>query len=277
MKRTAYIIFIALGLVACEKSVLLDLDQMDPKIVIEGLVTNQPKYQFVKISRSTGFYESGAAPRVTDAIVFVEDNMGNQFSYVHNPNNHPDSVGYYIPSTPFTGVIGRTYTLNVDADGESYTASDEMFEVTAIDSLTYQINFDEQDDPKEDDKFYEVLMYAREPQETNDYYLFKFYRNDTLKLYNPTDIYFADDKTLGEEINGVQSPVFYAPEDSARIEMYSISREGFVFYSDLFNLINNDGGMFSPPPANSRTNLSNGALGFFQVSAVNVSGIKIKE
>ena len=276
MKRAIYIVVIAFGLLACEKTVLLDLEQMDSKIVIEGLVTNRLNYQFVKISRSTGFYQSGTAPRVSDAIVFVEDNLGNQFSYLHNPNNHPDSVGYYIPSVPFAGVIGRTYTLTVDADGETYTASDKMYDVTSIDSLTYQINLDEQDDPKEDDKFYEVLMYAKEPQETDDYYLFKFYRNDSLKVYDPTDIYFADDKTLGEEINGVQSPVFYAVGDSARIEMYSISRTGFVFYSDLFNLINNDGGMFSPPPANSRNNLSNGALGFFQVSAVNVSGIRIK-
>ena len=101
--------------------------------------------------------------------------------------------------------------------------------------------------------------------------------NDSLLVDSPSDIYFSDDKTLGEEINGVPSPVYFAPGDSARIEMYSISRNGYVFYFDLVNLLNNDGGMFSPPPANCRTNLSNGALGFFQVGAINISGIRIKE
>lgn len=272
---TVFVFFSAFVFWSCEKTVLLDLDQMSSKVVIEGLVTNQPGYQFVKVSRTVDFYESGATPRVTDATVSISDDLGNVFTLTHNPNNHADSSGYYLPTTPFVGVIGRTYHLTVNINGEKYEAKDEMFGVTAIDSLQYQVNEDEKADPKEDGKFYEVLMYAKEPQETSDYYLFKFFRNDSLKIYNPTDIYFADDKTLGEEINGVQTPVFYAPNDSARVEMYSLSRVGFVFYSDLFNLINNDGGMFSPPPANSRTNLSNGALGFFQVSAVAISGIRI--
>lgn len=269
------LIFTALVFWSCEKTVFLDLDQTPSKIVIEGLVTNQPEYQFVKVTRTVDFYESGATPRITDATVLVEDDLGNEFLYTHNPNNHPDSAGYYLPVIPFVGETGRTYYLTVDVNGEQYEASDKLYDVTSIDSLEYRVNIDEEDDPKEDGKFYEVLMYAKEPQETDDYYLFKFFRNDSLVLYNPSDIYFSDDKTLGEEINGIPSPVFYALGDSARVEVYSLSRTGYVFYNDLFNLINNDGGMFSPPPANSRTNLSNGALGFFQVSSVNISGLRI--
>jgi hypothetical protein len=273
MKNSLIILFSALILVSCEKTVELDLNQMSSKIVIEAVVTNQPDYQFVKVSRTAGFYDSGETPRITDAVVIIEDDLGNSFTFDHDP----DSAGYYFPAAPFTGVIGRTYTLTVTTGGENYSAEETMYPVTDIDSLEYKINPDEQDDPKDKRKFYEVLMYAKEPQETNDYYLFKFFRNDSLTRYNPTDIYFADDKTLGEEINGVPTPVYYAVDDTARIEMYSLSRKGFVFYSDLFNLINNDGGMFSPPPANSRTNLSNGAIGFFQVSALTIAGIRIKE
>lgn len=270
---TVSIFFSALVFFSCEKTIVLDLNQVASKIVIEGLVTDQPGYQFVKVTRTSGFYATGATPRVTDATVLVEDNLGNQFSYDHNP----DSSGYYFPSVTFVGEIGRTYTLTVTVNGETYRAEDKLYDVTPIDSLKYRVNPDEEDDPKEAKKFYEVLLFANEPQATSDYYLFKFYRNDSLKIYNPSDIYFSDDKTLGEEISGVPSPVYYAPADSARVEMYSLSRTGFVFYSDLFNLINNDGGMFSPPPANSRTNLSNGALGFFQVSAIAIAGIRIED
>lgn len=269
------LIFTALVFWSCEKTVFLELDQTPPKIVIEGLVTNQPGYQFVKVTRTAGFYESGETPRITNATVLVEDDLGNEFLYTHNPNNHPDSAGYYLPAIPFIGETGRTYYLTVEVNGEPYEASDKLYDVTSIDSLEYQVNIDEKDDPKEDGKFYEVLMYAKEPQETDDYYLFKFFRNDSLVLYNPSDIYFFDDKTLGEEINGIPSPVFFALGDTARVELYSLSRTGYVFYNDLSNLINNDGGMFSPPPANSRTNLSNGALGFFQVSSVNMSALRI--
>lgn len=271
------ILFLTLVICSCDKPVVLDLDQMSPKVVIEGLVSDQPNYQFVKVSRTANFYDEGKTPRVSDAIVFVSDDLGNEFSFVHNPHNHADSTGYYLPAVPFVGEAGRTYHLSVTVDGDLYQAEDKMYRITEIDSLQYRINEEEQEDPEEKGKFYELLLYAKEPQETSDYYLFKFFRNDSLKIDNPTAIYFADDKVLGEEINGVPSPVYYAPDDTARVEMYSLSRVGYVFYSDLFNLLNNDGGMFSPPPANSRTNLSNGALGFFQVSAITIAGLRIIE
>ena len=35
--------------------------------------------------------------------------------------------------------------------------------------------------------------------------------------------------------------------------------------------------MFNQPPANSRTNLSNGAMGFFQASAINSASIVVQQ
>ena len=277
MKNILAAITIAVILSACEKTVYLDLNQNDPKIIIEGQVTNKLGYQYVKVTRSVGFYATGESPRVEDAIVSVKDDVGNEFEFVHNPGGLADSIGYYLPLVPFKGEIGRTYELSVTVDGEVYEAEDKLFKVTTIDSLAYRVNDDEAEDPKDFGKTYEVLMYAIEPQGTTDYYLFKFYRNDSLKFYNDTDIYYADDEVLGEQIDGVPSPIYYAPGDIARVEAYSLSRNGFVFYNDLQTLLNSDGGLFSQPPSNSRTNLSNGALGYFQASAVDVKEIEIKE
>src|SRR5688572_11501963 len=183
MRITSIVIFFsALIFWSCDKAVVLDLDQMSPKIVIEGLVSDQPGYQFVKVSRTVDFYESGATPRVSNAFIFVSDDLGNEFPFVHNPHNHADSTGYYLPAAPFVGAPGRTYHLSVTVDGELYQAEDKMYRITEIDSLQYQINEEEQEDPKEEGKFYELLLYAKEPQETSDYYLFKFFRNDSLKI-----------------------------------------------------------------------------------------------
>ncbi len=277
MKNIFIVILLSVVFMSCEKTVLLDLNQNIPRLVIEGQVTNQPGYQYVKITRTTGFYQEGESPAVEDATVRVTDDLGNEFVFTHNPGNLADSAGIYLPETPFTGVIGRAYKLTVTTDGEVYEAEDAMSPVTSIDSLSSRISTDEQDDPKDFGRFYEVLMYAKEPQTSTDYYLFKFYRNDSLKVYNDTDIYYADDEVLGENIDGVPSPIYYAPGDLARVEMYSLTRNGFVFYNDLQSLLNSDGGLFSQPPSNSRTNLSNGAVGFFQASALQIKEIVIKE
>lgn len=266
--RIIFIISIA-SLSACDEVTELDLKQTPARVVIEGLLTNKPGYQSVKISRSTRFYGSGQTPRVEDATVRVTDDTGLAVTFIHNPGGDADSVGFYLPEAPFAGVVGRTYTLSVVVDGEEYTASDALLPVIPIDSLEFQVNEDQQEDPHEPGKTYELLLYAREPQDQDNYYLFKYYRNDSLIVYNATDIYFSDDTTLGEEIDGVPSPVYYGPDDTARLEVYSLSRKGFVFYSDLSGSLNNDGGgMFGSIPAPPRSNLDNGALGFFQVSAV---------
>ena len=277
MKNIVIAAVIALGLFACEETVYLDLGRSDSKVIIEGQVTNHSGYQYVRITRSSGFYETGASPVITDATVIVSDDAGNEVTFVHNPGNFADSAGYYLPEVPFIGEIGRTYKLSVTADGTLYEAEDKLLPVTNIDSLGSRISVDEQKDPKDYGKFYEVLLFAKEPQNTTDYYLFKFYRNDSLKFYSDTDIYYADDEVLGENIDGVPSPIYYAPGDIARVEMYSLSRNGYVFYNDLQSLLNNDGGLFGQPPSNSRTNLSNGALGYFQASALQMRELEIKE
>ncbi|UII32022.1 DUF4249 domain-containing protein [Fulvivirga ulvae] len=255
-------------LAGCEETVTLESEQVQPKVVIEGLVTNEKRQHFVKVSRSAEFYSSGDFTGVTDAVITVEDDQGNVYNYEHNPSGAENGDGYYLSEDVYEGQIGSTYKLTVTIGSEVYTASDMIKPVTAIDSLEISLNEDEYEDPEDEGYYYEVLFYAKEPQETEDYYLFKFYRNDSLFLDTETDIYYADDELLGENIDGIPTAGFYKQGDKARVEMYSISRQGYIYYNDLYTLLTSDGGMFSPPPANPRTNLTNDALGYFQASAV---------
>jgi hypothetical protein len=264
------------ALTACEKTITLDLEQTQPRIVIEGQVTDMSSKNFVKISRSTGFYNTGKTTRVTDATVTVEDNAGNTYNFVHYQGTNADSIGYYFPEDPFEGVPGRTYKLTVIAGGEKYEATDQLFRLVTIDKLEYRINENEKKDPDYPGRFYELLLFVKEPQDTRDYYLFKSYRNDSLKYMYDTDIYFADDELIGENIDGIPLPVYYGLGDKAGVEVYSLSRDAFVYYRDLQKLLTNDGGLFGTPPANPRSNLTNGALGLFQASAIRTGELHIE-
>jgi hypothetical protein len=256
-------------LLSCDEPVTLDLDQTPSKIVIEGLVTNLASYQSVRVTRSTDFYSKGKAPAVTNAIVTVTDNLGNVIPFVHNPDNKADSAGIYFPKTPFAGIVGRTYKLKVEVDGKIYEAQDNLLPLASIDSLTVKLDKDEQEDPEVEGRVFDLLLFMKEPRSEANYYLFRFFRNDSLKYANENDVYYSDDEFLAENIDGVEFPILYSIGDQAKIEMYSMSRLGYVYYNDLSSILNNDaGGMFGPIPASPRTNLSNGALGFFQVSSV---------
>ncbi len=261
---------------ACEETIIIETGELDERVVIEGLVTDQQNH-YVKLTRTRSFYDNGPADPIENALVSVSDNNGNTYNFVHNPLNDPDGNGFYYPINSFQGQIGSVYALDVQVDGERYTAQEELLPVTAIDSLTVIVNEDELEEPEEFGRFYEVLFYASEPQDRKDQYLFKFYRDGEIVKDFPTDIYFSDDALLGEKIDDLEIAGFYAEGDVVTVEMFSLTQEAFIFYSDLFNLLNNDGGMFSPPPANPRTNLSNEALGYFQVSAFVSQNILIED
>jgi hypothetical protein len=274
-RESFFLPFIAILLASCEETVQLDINQVPQRVVIEAQVTDIPGLQFVRVTRSAGFYEPGATNRVADAQVIIRDDSGEQMQFVHNPGGSPDSVGYYLPASGYTGVAGQTYTMTVSLDGQTYEAIDKLIRVTKIDSLGYRPNvFRERDEPS-DGKIWELLIYAKEPQDTEDNYLIKYYRNDSLVYDGDTDVYVLNDYGVGENIDGVPSSVYYAPGDKARVEMYSLSRDGFLFYSDLVTVLNSDGGMFSPPPANPRSNISGGAMGFFQVSAMSSKEVSL--
>ncbi|UII20166.1 DUF4249 domain-containing protein [Fulvivirga ligni] len=259
-------------LFSCDDPIDLDTKQAEPVMVIEGLVTNEEHTQYVRVTKSVSFYSDQSNQPITNATVVVSDDQGNVYNY-----SYSDNGGYYISDVAYAGEIGRVYSLVVNAEGEEYTASDKLVRVTTIDSLTVEIDEEEYEDPEDEGNYYEVLLYTKEPQDTEDYYLFKFYRNGDLMRDEVTDIYYSDDEFLAENIDGITTPGYFSLGDTATVEMYSISLNGFKYYSDLTNLLNSDGGLFGPPPVNPLGNISNGAMGFFQVSAVDRSSILIKE
>jgi hypothetical protein len=272
-----YIKFIALlfttaGFFACEEVVEIDVNQSPPQLVVDGLLTDEDTFHTVRISTTANFNgESGQV--ITGAAVQVRDNLGNIFNYIHNPTGADSLNGMYYSEQKFAGVTGRVYDLEVLINELTLTATDTLLPITEIDSLV--IREDPFADPNDKNgRFYQVLLYAAEPQETRDFYYFRFYRDSVIVADN--SVFAFDDEPLGDRLDGLPSPVNFAEGEYASVEIYSLSREQFVFYSDLGNLLNSDGGMFSPPPANPRSNIRGGALGLFQVSGLRRAGLLIE-
>ena len=171
---------------------------------------------------------------------------------------------------PLTAIIGRTYELTVTTKGETYRASETMLPVQPIDSLTHQKVTDVGTDDEEAGRFYELYMFMREPQDQENYYLFKFYRNEEVLDFDGLDVYAFDDEALAATIDGIATPEYYALGDLAKVEIFSITRRAFRYFTDLSNILNNDGGFFSGIPANAISNLEGNAIGYFQVSAMDI-------
>ena len=276
MRYSKIIIFsivVIIGLSSCEEVINIDVEQAPSQLVIDGLVTDEDTIHVVRLSLSGGF-DGGVPAEVTNAMVEVRDNLGNIYNYTHNPEGLDSLQGYYYSDQKYMGRVNGIYQLDVSVGTKSYTAMDTLRAVSSIDSLSIRIDDQAVKDSENDGKIYQVLLYAREPQETIDFYYFKFYRDSVLEVDD--NIYVFDDKVLGGSLDGLPSPILFREGELAGVEIYGLTRVQFVYLTDLGSLLNNDGGMFSPPPANPRSNIKGGALGFFQVSGLNRASILIE-
>jgi hypothetical protein len=122
-----------------------------------------------------------------------------------------------------------------------------------------------------DDGVYEVKVFAQEPANEANFYMFNLYRNGRLMSDTISNVVVSDDRYInGSYINGLGA--FYLnnsnaweklyPGDTIILQMSGITKEYYNFVSEVqsagFNIP-----FFVGPPANVVGNVNNGGVGFF--------------
>ncbi len=240
---------------SCTKTIDIDLKDIPVRTVIQAEMLKD-SFALVRVTKTAPYLENAPTPVITSATIVISDDLGNTetLNYIGD--------GYYKGNT-VVGNTARIYNLSVDAEGKQYTATTTIPE--AVPFVITGRNYVSEDEANNFHKegYYPTIQSSLPPGDT--YYLFKYYKNDT--LYVPEgaqdDIFITDSKFIGTEIDGYETPYEYKVGEVARIDIYRITKEAFNFYNDLSLQLNNDGGFFSTPPANTSTNFSNGAVGLF--------------
>ena len=107
-------------------------------LVVEGLITDQPAANTIKLSESQPLGLRNIANPVTGSFVTISDDLGNTFRLTET------TAGLYVTdSANFRGVIGRFYTLHIKTNSAhnnlSYESNPmEMIAVPAIDSVYHE-------------------------------------------------------------------------------------------------------------------------------------------
>ncbi len=260
---------------SCEQVIDLPLRGKDsPALIVQAEVVDVKGFSFVKLGETLDFYDPREEPQASGAIISVTDQNGNKMDFLES--SEEAEAGFYFPQDPeYKGVVGNTYSLSIEYKGSTFTSESKIFPTTNIDSV--QVRFTP--GSRFQDEGYYLYFYAKEPQETRDFYFWRNYRNDTLIYDNAGDLLLASDEIVGESIDGLQLPFAFELDDTVRLEQYSITKETFDYYNDLQNVVFNDGGLFSPPPVNPRTNIKGtNVLGIFMTSSmVSITTIVKKE
>lgn len=266
-KSRFLLLFIPLLLVvffACEDVINIDLKDVEPQIVIEGTITDQPAACMVKISKTGDYFEPSTFPAVSGAIVKIMDDAGNSETLFE------PETGIYI-SDSLQGIPGRTYTLTVIAEGKEYTANSVMPHSLHLDSLSYEYQSGGFGADKKEG--YKLHCYFIDPAGIDNYCRFKVYKNEELVkgffLYH-------DKYTDGNRIDFSHLGELFDLNDTLRVELLTVNEATYDYLSTLEKVsgIGNQGP--SATPANPNTNLSNDALGYFGAFAVRADNIIIQ-
>lgn len=270
MKKCIYktIVILACGsflISSCKKVIPLDLKTSDKRIVIEGGINDASSINTITLTKNINFNESNVFPNVTGAIVKISDNAG------HSETLTETSAGVY-QTFSMPGVQGRTYFLSVEAEGKIYSAQSTM---------PYKVNFDTLSVTKAEgflggDSLYAIKPFYQDPAGIKNYYRFVRYINNTRTKGSVSENDFFYDglyhsEPLDDEGFELKSTDLKR-NDTLTIEMQCVDEAVNLYFVSKLQTA----GGASGAPANPRSNIVGGALGYFSAYTKQTRKVKIQ-
>jgi hypothetical protein len=249
-------------LVSCEDIIEIDLDTIEPKLVIEGCINDLGDPCTIKLSKTGDYFEPGINPAVSGALVSLTDEYGIETAF------EEVEQGLYT-SESLEVFENRSYTLLVESEGEDYMAEGTIPQKVVIDSLSYEI-------PPliyEFEEGYMLTCYLQDPGEYRNYYRLITYKTGDPKNSNDLKYIFNDDFMNGNKIFMSWDLEAFFPMDTVVVELQTLDKSTYDYYITLNSLA---GGIVGASnPSNPETNLSNDALGYFGAYTVSRDTIVI--
>lgn len=266
-RKLIYILSLAFTLApaACTEQIDIELGRTYTRLVVDGGITDEQGQHQVRLTLSTSYFHNQDAPAVRGAKLQLSD--GDK---VYPLAEVKGGKGTYLLPRMFTAIPARNYTLSIrlkeSIGGEvNYHADTEMPDTRfRLDSIAMEYN-DAYD-------FWLVKVYAEDPP-TRDFYKFDTYLNgingnDTTSRTTSThDRFFNGMNTNGFAVAFFDGDILYAG-DTISMVMSALTEDHYQFYSELNSESGFRNPLFSGPPANIRSNLQEGGLGYFYARKV---------
>jgi hypothetical protein len=241
--------FVFLSLFSCEKVIQLDLKNASPKIVIQGNIYDQTGPFTVKISSSAIFGASNNYPPVSGAKVVISDNVSQSEQLTESAS------GTYV-TTKLRGIPGRKYTLSVKTGNDTYVASSVMPYAVDIDSIYFA------NSPFGGDQL-TIVRIQDPPFATNYYRMIYFINNIRQKQIFVVDDEFFQGSLINYSLHGRNGGTNIVKDDAVTVWLESVDYGVYEYFRTTGNNEEN-----SASPANPVSNISNGALGYFNACSV---------
>lgn len=268
ISNISLLLFVLITAVSCTEEIPLDLDDSYNRLVVEAYLSTDTTAHEVVLSKSTSYFDPSTIEYVSNADVYIENSDKSVKILLTESSSQ---IGHYYTPDNSYGVVNETYTLHINdvdiddnGDFEEYTAMSQIKEVIYLDSISavYRTVMGEQG--------FTLYGSAQEPATVGDYYMWRYYVNNVLSTDTLRESIFQDDAIFNGnyladfEMAFIQDAV---SGDTLRVESQSITKEYYEFVISFMLETEWSAGAFGGPPANIKTNISNGAIGYFKTSA----------
>lgn len=286
-----------------------ETEHLGSLLVVDGLVTDQPRSSYVLLTRTADYTASSLNLVVRQATVTVSDNMGQSVVF------REISPGYYQPPTDWKGVSGRIYTLTIrTSDGNQYRSEPDMLKpVPSIDTVYYEYTRIPIPGTAVFDKGFDVYLDTQDPESPDDNYRWNWTAYEQISLCEireSTDrsgvttrtpfncctdcwdigrcyacVTIATDNAVnGNKIS--RQPILRVGFTSTsryyvEIEQYSLTDAAYQYWKTVRDLTRNTGGIFDSAPVTisgnirSVTSPDERVFGFFGASGVSVRPVYV--
>jgi len=256
IKRSSYLLIIlAISLSACEEVIQINLNSSAPKLVAEGLI-EKDSAAWIKLSYTTDYFTTEQPTFVDNATVILTDKSGNSEKLNYHGN------GLY-KSELLKGKVNEEYRISVDGSGYNYQAVTKLFAPSTI----HTVSFEKQESkrPGEKTNNYDLTIKFSDDPATENYYLIKFWVNDTLKSDSYTylkDSYYTTNNVI--EFSPMRME--FKQNDKLLIKLYSIDVDAYTYFNQLNDILGS-GMRDSPTPYNAKSNFGPDVLGYFMATS----------
>lgn len=268
MERFVKIILpaILMILVSCEDVIEPDLEESEPRLVVEASLvwdvdrTENPQY--ISLT-TTAPYFSDEVPAAEGAEVFVYGPGGSMYPFEEVEPGLFRNDGFPPES-------GADYELQIFYNGAEYRATERLVPTVELEYIE-QIN----DGGFIGDEI-ELRAFYTDPPDIENYYLFQFYHDGlSLQLGN-------DDFTDGNQTYARYSDEDLEPGDIVSIYIQGLSESFYRYMNLLLSQTGDRGGPFQTQPTTVRgnvvniTNPDNFAFGYFRLSGSNMLSYEVQ-
>ncbi len=238
-------------LASCEDVIDIELNSIEPKLVVEGFINVNKENTEVKLTKTTDFFNPEEYLKISDAAVTLRSESGKSHKLVESTPGK-----YMVDELVLSN--NETYSLIIESEGEKYMASVQIPEKVEIKSLSYA----------ETPVYMEftggslVSCIINDPAGKENFYRFRAYAANNAEFMEENISVFNDAFVDGNEISLRWEAEQFFPGDTVVVELRSIDRASYDYYVSINSLLES-GFVGSATPANPKTNIIGEALGFF--------------